>query len=226
MTVKPYYEDSAVTIYHGDCREILPTTLANVVVTDPPYGINLGSHAAAKDGRDHLLRKQAYLSYDDTPESFRENIVPRIVKSLECCQGNGIVFCSGSSICHLPRPSCVGGVFIPAAVGRTSWGFTNLSVCAMYGVSPHTSSGCRATAIISNETAQPNGHPVPKPMGWMLWAVSLASLPHDTVLDPFCGSGTTLRAAKDLGRKAIGIEIEERYCEIAARRCAQEVLSL
>jgi site-specific DNA-methyltransferase (adenine-specific) len=70
------------------------------------------------------------------------------------------------------------------------------------------------------------GHPCPKPLRWMTWATSLASLPGETVLDPFAGSGTTLLAAKSLGRRAIGIEIEERYCEIAAQRCSQEVLGL
>jgi DNA modification methylase len=64
-------------------------------------------------------------------------------------------------------------------------------------------------------------HPSPKPLNVMRWI--LGCLPGETVLDPFMGSGTTLRAAKDLGRRAIGIEIEERYCEIAAKRLAQEV---
>ena len=67
-------------------------------------------------------------------------------------------------------------------------------------------------------------HPTQKPIGVMLWC--LGFMPPGAVLDPFCGSGTTLRAAKDLGRRAIGIEIEERYCEIAAKRCAQEVMDI
>jgi site-specific DNA-methyltransferase (adenine-specific) len=70
------------------------------------------------------------------------------------------------------------------------------------------------------------GHPVEKPIQWMRWAVALASRPGELVLDPFAGSGTTLRAAKDLGRRAVGIELEERYCEIAAKRMGQEVLDL
>jgi site-specific DNA-methyltransferase (adenine-specific) len=69
-----------------------------------------------------------------------------------------------------------------------------------------------------------NGHPCPKPVEWALWLVERCCPASGTVLDPFMGSGTTLRAAKDIGRKAIGIEIEEKYCEIAAKRLAQEVL--
>ena len=69
-----------------------------------------------------------------------------------------------------------------------------------------------------------HARPRPKPLPWMKWAVALVSRPGETVIDPFMGSGTTLRAAKDLGRRAIGIEIEERYCEIAAKRLGQEVL--
>ena len=71
-----------------------------------------------------------------------------------------------------------------------------------------------------------NGHPTVKPVRLMRWLVRLVTPPGGTVLDPFMGSGTTLVAAKNLGRKAIGIEIEERYCEIAAQRCSQEVLAL
>ena len=69
-----------------------------------------------------------------------------------------------------------------------------------------------------------NGHPCPKPIRWATWLIERATKQSHVILDPFAGSGTTLRAAKDLGRKAIGIEIEERYCEIAAKRMAQAVL--
>jgi site-specific DNA-methyltransferase (adenine-specific) len=76
------------------------------------------------------------------------------------------------------------------------------------------------------ETSEKNGHPCPKPLGLMRWLVARVSKPNETVLDPFMGSGTTLLAAKDMGHRAIGIEIEERYCEIAAKRLSQEVLPL
>jgi len=78
--------------------------------------------------------------------------------------------------------------------------------------------GARATAIYSTETSDKNGHPCPKPIGWMRWAVSLASRAGETILDPFMGSGTTGVAAVKLGRRFIGIEIEPKYFDIACRR--------
>ena len=74
--------------------------------------------------------------------------------------------------------------------------------------------------------AEKNGHPVPKPVGWMRWLVALTTRPGDLVLDPFSGSGTTAKAAKELGRRFLGLEINPEYCAIAERRIAQETLQL
>src|SRR5579872_6007153 len=73
-----------VTLYCADCREVLPSLpKVDAVVTDPPYGVNIGEHAASKDGRDHLLRKNGYASYQDTPQNFSELVPPVIRACLE-----------------------------------------------------------------------------------------------------------------------------------------------
>jgi site-specific DNA-methyltransferase (adenine-specific) len=95
-----------------------------------------------------------------------------------------------------------------------------------YGIQQTLQNGAQQTVLKSVDTAEVNGHPCPKPEGWMRWLVNLATLSTDTVIDPFAGSGTTLVAAKRMGRKAIGIELNERYCEIAATRLQQEALPL
>lgn len=222
--MRPYYEHGGITIYHGDCREILPTLTADVLVTDPPYGVNLGHHGASTETRGWLA-KGVYASYEDTPENFRVVVVPAITLALGLVK-RGLVFTTDTGLRELPPYSAIGGVFLPAGMGRTCWGFQNFAYCALYGTAPSLEKGAKPTGIKSTEAADKVGHPCPKPYGWMTWAVSLAAQPTDTVLDPFAGSGTTLEAAKNLGRKAIGIEIEERYCEIAAERLAQEVLPL
>jgi DNA modification methylase len=128
-----------------------------------------------------------------------------------------------------PEPASVGVVWTPAGGGRTAWGFQCSHPILYYGKDPY---------LVDGKGGRPNGfkddqpgreqldHPCPKPLAWMRWAVNRASRPSETILDPFMGSGTTLRAAKDLGRRAIGIDLEERYCEIAATRMGQEVLDL
>ncbi len=108
------------------------------------------------------------------------------------------------------------------------WGFTCWQPILVYGKDPflEKSLGSRPDIIEHSETALNLGHPCPKPENFWRKLMARCSVDQtDSILDPFMGSGTTLRAAKDLGRKAIGIEIEERYCEIAAKRMAQEVFS-
>lgn len=223
--MKPYYDEGGITIYHGDCREILPhLQKVDLLLTDPPYGVGLGAHKDASETRPGVgLKKQRYESYNDTPENYRAVIVPAIATALSLAT-RGMVFFADKMAWLLPQADALTAVYIPAGQGRTPWGFRNLAHIALYGTAPDLNLGAKNTALRSTASSEKNGHPCPKPVEWMTWAVDLGSRPGDTILDPFMGSGTTLRAAKDLGRKAIGIEIEERYCEIAVKRLAQGVL--
>jgi DNA modification methylase len=205
-----------VTLYLGDCREILPTLgKVDAVVTDPPYGIGLGT-GADKRGGSHGLAKDGYESYEDTDENFTSLVSPIIKASLDTSK-RGAVFIT-KNIHSLPKPDAIGGVYMSAATGRHCWGFNSLSLVALYGKAPDLNKGARATVLASNERSEDNGHPCPKPLGWMNWVVTLASLRGETILDPFMGSGTTGVAAVKLGRKFIGIEIEPKYFDIACKR--------
>lgn len=202
----PYYQDDAVQIFHGDCRELLPLMpKVDLVLTDPPYGV-------AKAEWD------AVALWDWLPLAAR-------------CASKSLAIMPG--IANLSAlPSEVEGqiyrwmfsIRIINSTTRGAIGFGNWIACAIYsreGVSVYSCDQDATEIAIRGEMPE---HPSPKPYAAMRWLV--ARLPGDTILDPFMGSGTTLRAAKDLGRKAIGIEIEERYCEIAAKRMAQTVMAL
>jgi len=223
----PYYDEGGITIYHGDCREILPAIpMCDLLLTDPPYGVRLGNHTDAKRIRPGVgLKKQAYESYDDTLDNFISIVVPAVTIALGAVS-RGIVFCADKNLRLLPAPNAISAIFLPAGLGRTPWGFRNLAHFALYGTAPDLNLGAKNTAIRSTEAAEKNGHPCPKPLGWMKWLVTLGSRQGETVLDPFMGSGTTLVAARLQGRRAVGIEIEEKYCEIAVKRLAQGVLDL
>jgi DNA modification methylase len=217
----PYYDEGVITIYLGDCREVLPTLAADVLVTDPPYGVNLGVSKDMRGGA-HGLAKMSYASYEDTYENFVNVIVPSLAFALTRVKRGGVF--SGPHLQEQPKASVIGGIFCPMAQGRHQWGFKTFHPILFYGVDPELNKGARPNVVQLGAQAEANDHPCPKPLVWMRWLVARVSLGTDVILDPFMGSGTTLRAAKDLGRKAIGIEIEERYCEIAAKRLQQEVL--
>ena len=194
------------------------------MLTDPPYGVGLGSHQDATETRPGVgLKKQGYASYDDTHENLKAVVVPAISSAL-AKSDRGIVFCADTMMWDFPRPRAVSCVYLPAGMGRTCWGFQNTAHFMLYGSAPDLHKGASATAIRSTHRSDDNGHPCPKPLEWMTWLVGLGSRVGETILDPFMGSGTTLVAAKLLNRKAIGIELEEKYCEIAAKRLAQDNL--
>lgn len=220
--IKPYYQDEWATIYHGDCREILPELEPiDLVLTDPPYGLELGAaNNQARDGGH--LHKGAYESYADTYEQFITEIVPRLNGAIEAAS-RAIVF-SGPHIHEQKKPDAIGGIYHPSATGRTPWGSKNFLPVLFYGAPPTLVGTHRPTVLFSTATSEQNGHPCPKPAAWLRWLISAYARPSDTILDPFMGSGTTLRAAKDLAIKSIGIEIEEKYCEIAVKRLRQESL--
>lgn len=214
---KPYYEDekAGITIYHGDCREIMPLLpKADLVLTDPPYGIgyvncavnipNATRFSGVKViGDDAPFDPSFLLEFSDVilwgANHFKRHL-PDGGRWLVWDKRCGVVPMRDTSdieIAWISGPRKADRIF------RHVWdGF-----------------------LKDSEMGTQRTHPTQKPVPLMAWCLSF--FPNaQNIRDPFMGSGTTLRAAKDLGRKCIGIEIEEKYCEIAARRLAQEVLPL
>ena len=201
----PYYEDDFATIYHGDCREITEWLAADVLVTDPPYGVNYSSGWDNKfrsveiaNDRDARARDEALMSWGDRPALvFGTWKVPRPTATQQVLiWDKGTV---GMGNLSLPWFPCTEEVYVLGA----GWvGSRTSAVMRVVGRNEH--------------------HPTEKPL--RLLRDLIAKCPPGVLADPFMGSGSTLRAAKDLGRRCIGIEVDERYCEIAATRLGQEVL--
>jgi len=203
--MNPYYDHNGITIYHGDCREVLPHVSTDLLVTDPPYGFR----KAEWDQRFTI----DWLAQAATATKTAMAIMPGIANVLRLPQ----------SIPPFEFRWMI-SIHITNGMTRGVMGFGNWIPILIYA-SPDQSlyrPQQDATAILI--FGEPPQHPSPKPLRAMTWIVE--RLPIGSVLDPFMGSGTTLIAAKNLGREAVGIEIEERYCEIAAKRLAQEVLPL
>ena len=240
--MKPYYEHAGITIYHGDCREILPTLpKVDLVLTDPPWELNdsqieIRATGVAPRRQKSLTIKQGCIGRFDAS----------VIKLLnEQSQHDCFFLCGYRELSDLIQACPVlRGVWAwhkpngaPAAFYPTKMDLSFIvwsgPKSLLYGHKHYPSmvfSHCfpAAGCFASERFVDPSGkaeHPCQGPLE--LYRALMMPFPVDSViLDAYCGTGTTLRAAKDLGRKAIGIEIEERYCEIAANRLAQEVLSL
>jgi site-specific DNA-methyltransferase (adenine-specific) len=220
----PYYDQDGITIYHGDCRNLIDLQ-ADVMITDPPYGIGLIVKSSGYKG---YSLPQASVTYQDDPAyvtALARETVPAWLARVD----RAVIFSGPAAIWDYPPAVAIGCVYCPAGAGRSPWGFQGCHPILYYGKDPFLQDG-KGGRPSSFRTEQPNpdkfDHPSPKPLSWMTWAVNRASRPGELVIDPFMGSGTTLVAAKKDHRRAIGIEIEERYCEIAAKRLDQGVLDL
>jgi site-specific DNA-methyltransferase (adenine-specific) len=218
--VKPYYADEAVTLYHGDCREVTAWLEADVLVTDPPYGM------AFKQGRRVNGQSSAWTSrWTDVTIAGDDSTEAR--DGALAAWGDdrpALVFGTWKR----PAPAGVREVLVWDKVVSTGMGALDVpwrpSWESIYvigkGFTGRRSHGVLSVSMPTLDPARKD-HPTAKPVDLM---VRLIDKTVGTVADPFAGSGSTLVAAKQLGRKAIGVELEERYCEIIAKRLAQGVL--
>lgn len=208
--MKPYYERDGITIYHGDCHEVLPGLApVDLVLTDPPYGIaatwvggESADHGWAAAGR----VKDERNAWDAAPPD------PALIAAVVAKGRDSVVW--GGNHFDLPRSR-----------GWLVWTKPERNFTLSEAELAWTTRDNVIRVFDGPRSDYGRQHPTQKPLTLMRWCLGL--FPNaTTVLDPFMGSGTTLRAALDLGRCAIGIEIEERYCEIAAERLRQAPLPM
>lgn len=225
--MKPYYCDDYATIYHGDSREIISSLNGfDLTLSDPPYGINGGRGGTSKE-RGRGKYEGAFTQDDDTPEFISAVVVPIIRLCISKSLAT-IVTPGNKNFCLYPQPDSFGSLWQPSSAGAQRWGWCDSQPIFYYGNSPMQGIQLEKCSFENREADEcDNGHPCPKPYKmWLRLLIKGLGNRTGMILDPFMGSGTTLRAAKDIQRRAVGVEIEERYCEIAARRLQQEVLPL
>jgi site-specific DNA-methyltransferase (adenine-specific) len=230
MLPEPYYDRDGITIYCGEALDILPSLgidSSAVIVSDPPYGT--GGWRRPESGRgDDPTASLVVEAWDDGAVGWLEWCASaaavltfwppaRTSRLLESAESHGL---TKHRAVYLRKPDPK-----PMVGGRISWSVEPVWVLSrdgyvLYGKSDwHEASVPRA-----NRDTDATGHPYQKPTSAMLWLVSMTREP--VVIDPYMGSGTTLLAAKTLGRSAIGIEREERWCAVAVRRLQQAVLPM
>lgn len=211
--MNPYYhdEESGITIYHGNCREVLPTLpKADLVLMDPPYGINTGRTSVGSGGGEW------------GEQAWDASTVPQ--QLIDACIGQApLAIVWGGNYYAMPPSRCWLAWDKKQPMGWYSTAHFELA---------WTNFDRNAHAFRMSQVEAYGGmnkrHPSQKPLSLLKWCIAEADAACrkecGLVIDPFMGSGTTLRAAKDLGRRAIGIELSEAYCEIAANRLSQGVL--
>jgi site-specific DNA-methyltransferase (adenine-specific) len=214
--MKPYYEHAGIAIYHGDCREVLPDVWfgGGLLLADPPYGVNAVTRGRTF-GTSNACATNEYIPIHGDDKPFDPSHLLAFPKV--------ILWGANHYADKLPAQSCWltwdkrdGTASNPLADCELAW--TNLG-------GPARLFHHRWMGMIRASERETRMHPTQKPVALMQWCLTQAG-DVSRVCDPYMGCGPVLVAAKERGIPAIGIEIEERYCEIAAKRLAQEVLPL
>ena len=228
----PYYEQDGIVIYHGDCREVFRyLNRVDHVISDPPYDArtHAGARTAATASPKFGEIQKIEIAFDPLDVAAT---VPRI---LALCRRWFIAFCTMEMIAEYQRAS--GDAWVRAGFWRRPDGapqFTGdrpatpgdaIAIMHQAGKKQWNGGGRHAYYEIGVERLE-RVHPTQKPESLMSQIIAEFSDPGESLLDPFMGSGTTLVAAKRLGRRAIGVELEEKYCEIAAKRLSQGALPM
>jgi site-specific DNA-methyltransferase (adenine-specific) len=214
--LKPYYERGGITIYHGDCRDVLPDVWFGVdlLLADPPYGINAVTRGRTF-GTSNACQTNEYIPVHDDDKPFDPSHLLAFPKVI-LWGANHYSDKLPSEPCWLTWDKREGTNSNPMADCELAW--TNLG-------GPARLFHHRWMGMVRASERDKRMHPTQKPSALMRWCISLAKT-SGVVCDPYMGCGPTMVAAKETGLSAIGIEIEERYCEIAAKRLEQEVLPL
>lgn len=232
----PYYDDGLIQLYHGDALEILPTLDANScagVVTDPPYCSGGRQQASARSIREKNTRGEWFNTDNMGSDSYIWWLRQAVGELYRICtQGSHLYmftdwrqYANVTTACETKgwtlRSVVVWDKMRGGAMG--SFWRSNHEWCPVFSKGPPRPTPTQSYFNTWHGTKPQTGsHPTEKPVALMEYLIQATS--EGTVIDPFAGSGTTLRAAKDLGRPAIGIELEEAYCEVVAKKLAQEVL--
>ena len=249
----PYYSDEWATLYLGNCLEITEWLAADVLVTDPPYGETdlswdrwPGRSVFDMMADGAAAQMWCFGSFRMFADNWSDFSRWRLAQDLIWAKPRGTSF-------HRDRFARSHEMILHFYRGKWADLYANPPLTAYYGPpkdrkgnatagydrgcrvrgslgdgrTEYEETGMRVTLSVLHGRAAQNVHmlhPTQKPAHIIESLISYSSPPGSTIADPFAGSGSTLVAAKALGRKAIGVELEERYCEIAARRLAQDVL--
>lgn len=248
--MKPYFEDAAVKIYHGNCLEVMGSLgSGDHVITDPPYSEHThakqwrGGAELPKTGEGRVTRAGICRSRELGFAALSPDTRFRAASAFAEIANRWTLIFSDVESCHLWREDLVAhdldyvrtGAWrklgsTPQFTGdRPATGFETITIAHTKGRKRWNGGGSHGVwdypIVINRSHSQPRLHTAQKPLALMARLIELFTDPGEVILDAFMGSGTTLRAAKDLGRQAIGVDLDESDCETAAKRMSQGVLA-
>lgn len=229
-----YYENEFATVYHGDCREVLPDVSADVIVTDPPYAVKASGEMLGFVSPNWSKKATHSRGYADHNMVKYQELMGEAFSLLYDCVPSGAVNVSfgGNRTFHQMVSEIEEAGFIPLDVlvfGSRGVAKSKTTLAPAHEIASLFRKPGKPKQInpdwkktnrwdIPKPRRMESSHLTTKPITWMEEVVGLVAVPGEVVIDPFMGSGTTLISAMNLGLKSIGIEQDEGYCELAANR--------